>query len=267
MIEVLASVSFFQKRKLTVKWRKLWSKLTEVSGGGPQGGSAGILEYISLSKGNLDCLPSDHGFKFIDDASAIELINLLSIGLSSLNPKTQVPSDIPPGISYLPPENTKTQGYLNSISEWTNLHQMILNPVKSKIMLINFCKSYQFKTRLTINKSIIEQVSQTRLLEVILSDDMSWQANTAHLVKKAYTRMTILRRLNDFKVEKADMIKIYVLFIRVTIEQSSVVWSSALTQQEEQSLERIQKIALRLIYQNEYISYDNALFLSKLPTI
>ena len=79
--------------------------------------------------------------------------------------------------------------------------------------------------------------------------------------------MTILRRLNDFKVEKADMIKIYVLFIRVTIEQSSVVWSSALTQQEEQSLERIQKIALRLIYQNEYISYENALFLSKLPTI
>ena len=134
-------------------------------------------------------------------------------------------------------------------------------------MLFNFCRSYQFKTRLTINNSLIEQVTQTRLLGVILSDDLTWHTNTNHLVKKAYTRMIILRRLSEFKVEKADMIKIYVLFIRVAIEQSSVVWSSALTKQEEKSLERVQKVALKIIYQSEYISYDNALQMSKLPSI
>ena len=127
--------------------------------------------------------------------------------------------------------------------------------------------SAQFKTRLTINNSLIEQVNQTRLLGVILSDDLTWQANTNHLIKKAYTRMIILRRLNEFKVDKGDMIKNYVLFIRVAIEQSSVVWSSALTKQEENSLERIRKVALKIIYQSEYISYDNALLMSKLPSI
>ena len=30
-------ISFFQNRKLTVKWKKMLSKLVEVSGGGPQG--------------------------------------------------------------------------------------------------------------------------------------------------------------------------------------------------------------------------------------
>ena len=79
--------------------------------------------------------------------------------------------------------------------------------------------------------------------------------------------MLILRRLNEFKVDKADMLRIYMLFIRVVIEQSSVVWSSSLTQQEMQNLERTQKVALRIIYQSEYISYQNALEMSKLPTI
>ena len=79
--------------------------------------------------------------------------------------------------------------------------------------------------------------------------------------------MVILRRVKEFNVDIADMIKIYILFIRVAIEQSSVVWSSALTQQEENKLERTQKVALRIIYQNNYISYENALSMSKLPSI
>ena len=85
---------------------------------------------------------------------------------------------------------------------------MILNPEKCKIMLINFCKSNQFRTRFTVNSSLIEQLNQTKLLGVILSEDMTWQANTHHLIKKSYNRMLILRRLNEFKVDKAEMLKI-----------------------------------------------------------
>ena len=90
---------------------------------------------------------------------------------------------------------------------------------------------------------------------------------TRNIVLKAYKRMTILRRLIEFKVDEKDMLKIYVLFIRSTLEQSSVVWSSSLTQQEENSLERVQKIALRIIYQEKYISYKNALKLSKFTSM
>ena len=144
---------------------------------------------------------------------------------------------------------------------------MVLNPEKSKTMIINYCTSLQFCTRLEVNNSILEQVNQTRLLGVIISDDMSWQANTSNLVQKAYKRMTILRKLNQFKVSIEDMLKIYVLYIRSIIEQSSVVWSSSLTQQEENSLERVQKIALRIVYQENYISYENALQMSNFTTI
>ena len=144
---------------------------------------------------------------------------------------------------------------------------MILNPDKTKIMIINYCSAYQFKTRLSVDNSMIEQVDQTKLLGVVLSDDLTWQANTKCLVKKAYTRMIILRRLNEFNVKREDMLKIYILFIRVVIEQSSVVWSSSLTLNDLESLERTQKVALRIIFQNEYISYKNALELSGLQSM
>ena len=79
--------------------------------------------------------------------------------------------------------------------------------------------------------------------------------------------MIMLRKLNEYSVDKQDMVTIYKLFIRSAIEQSSVVWSSAITKEEECSLERVQKIALKIIYQVDYFSYENALEMSKLCTM
>ena len=44
-------------------------------------------------------------------------------------------------------------------------------------------------------------------------------------------------------------------------EQSSVVWSSSITTEDSDELERTQKVALKIIYRHEYESYENALVL------
>ena len=126
-------------------------------------------------------------------------------------------------------------------------------------MIINFCDSYQFKTRLKIKNSLIEQVNETRLLGLTIKDDLTWKSNTQNLVKRANSRMLILRKLKEFDVKIQDMTTIYVLFIRSVIEQNSVVWSSALTCEELAYLERTQKVALRIILGTKYISYEHAL--------
>ena len=46
-----------------------------------------------------------------------------------------------------------------------------------------------------------------------------------------------------------------------------MVWSSSLTQEQSNSLERAQKVALRIIFQDKYLSYDNALTQSNLSTM
>ena len=79
--------------------------------------------------------------------------------------------------------------------------------------------------------------------------------------------MVILRKLVEFKVGTKDMITIYMMFIRSVLEQSSVVWSSSLTQEQLNSLERAQKVALKIIFQEKYTSYENALKLSNLSTL
>ena len=80
---------------MVVKWHGTLSSLRELNGGGPQGALWGILEYLSQTNNNTDFISPEMKFKFIDDRSILEIINLLSIGLSSYNFKSHVASDIP----------------------------------------------------------------------------------------------------------------------------------------------------------------------------
>ena len=79
--------------------------------------------------------------------------------------------------------------------------------------------------------------------------------------------MSILHNLASFNIDKKDAIHIYIIYIRSVLEQSCVVWGTSITETESQELERVQKCALRIIYQAEYISYENALMLSGLPDL
>ena len=240
---------------------------TVSSAASSQGGTLGIIEYKSQSDDNTPFLDEEDKYKYIDDLSMLELINLILQGISSYNPKQQVPSDIAIGNKFLHSDHFETQSYLDKISEWTDKKQMKLNSDKSNYMLINFSKNYQFNTRLYLNGIILNQVSKARLLGVIVSDNLSWHSNTAELVKRCYQRMIILKNLYKFSVPVEDLIRIYCLYIRSIAEQSSVVWSSSLTQGQEYDLERTQKVALRIILGEDYISYENALAITKLKNL
>ena len=144
---------------------------------------------------------------------------------------------------------------------------MKLNCEKSNYMIFNFSHDYQFNTRLYMDKNLLSQVKETCLLGLKITDDLKWHKNTASLVNRCYQRMIILRNLNTFHVPREEMINIYCLYIRSVAEQSSVVWSSSITSGEINDLERIQKVALRIILKSEYIDYENALRTTNLKTL
>ena len=112
----------------------------------------------------MDFLEEDEAYIFIDDASFLEVLNIVSAGLSSYNSKLQVPSDLSADEHFLSTDNCLSQTYLNKMVEWTDSHEMRLNSDKTKYMIINFCKSLQFQTGLHIDTSLLEQVHETRLL-------------------------------------------------------------------------------------------------------
>ena len=183
------------------------------------------------------------------------------------NFKSQVPNDIKVGNMYVASENIKSQEYLNQIEQWTKDKKMKLNCSKSKYMIFNFTQNYQMCTRLKLENNSLEQVSETRLLGVILDNQLSWQSNTSFIVKKAYKRMAILHKLYEFDVPRNDLLEIYILYIRSVLESSATVWHSSVTQGQENELERVQKVALRIILKDDYLDYASALEMCSLITL
>ena len=65
----------------------------------------------------------------MDDLSFLEIINLLSIGISSYNIRAHVPSNVPVHNQIILPQNLKSQQQLNDINAWTkNMKRISLQP-------------------------------------------------------------------------------------------------------------------------------------------
>ena len=71
------------------------SEPRQMPGSGAMGSSLGNWEFDSQTNNNANCVPEKKRFKFMDDLSLLEIINLLNIELSSLNVKNKVPNDLP----------------------------------------------------------------------------------------------------------------------------------------------------------------------------
>ena len=144
---------------------------------------------------------------------------------------------------------------------------MKVNCEKSKYMLFNFTRNHQFSTRLNIDGSNLERIKNTKLLGTVVSEDLSWTENTKNLVKKANTRLELLRKVASFNPPVQDLKDIYILFVRSILEQSAPVWHSGLTDEDTTNLERVQKSAIKIILRNSYKNYEHGLRILGLETL
>jgi hypothetical protein len=81
---------------------------------------------------------------------------------------------------------------------------------KTKCMIFNFTDKYQLTTRLKINNAPLEVIDSTKLLSTTITSDLSWDQNISSIVKKANTRMELLRRVAQFGTPKDDLKIIYI---------------------------------------------------------
>ena len=77
----------------------------------------------------------------------------------------------------------------------------------------------------------------------------------------------MLHKLFEFGLPQEEMINIYILYIRSVLESSAVVWHSSLTQADQMAIERVQKVALHIILDEDYEGYAQALEVTQLPTL
>ena len=219
------------------------------------GASLGNWEYLSQTNDSADCVPPEDRFKFVDDLSTLEIINLLTVGLSSLLIKDQIPSGIPEHGQYIQSDKLKSQTYLNTINEWTENHKMVISEKKTKAMIFNFTENYQFATRLGLKGKNIEMVDQMKILGTVINTRLSWDANCSEILRKVNARMQLIRELQSFGASNEEMVHFWTLFCRSVLEQSCVVWGTSLTQENNEDLERTQKTFSKLVLKEKYKDY------------
>ena len=101
---------------------------------------------------------------------------------------------------------------------------------------------------------MVYQCNQYLLL--LLGDGLSWSDHVDSVIKKANSRLYALQLLKKAGLCDKDLATIYSSFIRFQIEYASPAWS-ALTKNESDLIESIQKRALRIILPE--LSYQDAL--------
>ena len=143
----------------------------------------GILEYLSQSNNNADFVSESERFKFIDNLTLLEIVNLLSIGLSSFLIRCETSGPI----WHYRFHQIILIHKSTWISECTKNQKMQIDESKSKIMGFNFTNNHQFWTRLRLEGKVLDTVSETKLLGTIETNDLKRAKNTS-LVKKANKR-------------------------------------------------------------------------------
>ena len=89
-----------------------------------------------------------------------------------------MPSDIRIDSFFLDSKNIRSQKHLDKIQEWTENKLMKLNTQKSNYMIFNFAKKLKFNTRLSLDYTKLDQISETKLLGLRIRDDLSWRSNS-----------------------------------------------------------------------------------------
>ena len=136
---------------------------------------------------------------------------------------------------------------------------MILNTEKTKEMVIylgtkDICNSI---SPVVIEDKAIERVSCFKLLGVVLSSNLSWDAHVKYILTKVAKRFYCIRYLVRARINPCDIVVIYCSVIRSILEYACPVWHPGLSKKQETDLERVQKRCLKLIY--PLLSYSEAL--------
>ena len=146
---------------------------------------------------------------------------------------------------------------------------MVLNPSKTKLMIINFTNNHQYKSLLTIpgSSAPIELTFETKLLGYWLTVDMKPDAHVSYILRIAYSRLWPISRLKSAAVNNDDIAYFFNMKIRSVLEYSAPVFTSMITRENIIDIERIQKIAFKVILNDKYLDYAQACCLLNASTL
>ena len=136
---------------------------------------------------------------------------------------------------------------------------MIINKDKTHVISFSNSRKWDFPPEITFSGGEqLKTQTETKLLGVIVSKDLRWSKNTEYICSKARKKLWILSRLDKLGLRKETLFDVYTKEIRSILELAVPVWHAALTKLQSNNIEKIQKIAFKLILKQNYTTYSLA---------
>ena len=110
----------------------------------------------------------------------------------------------------------------------------------------------------------IERVHSYKILGIIVSHDLTWNAYVDYISKRANKRLYAIRILKKACVPKGDIVKVHRSLVRSILQYAVPAWANIPFYLED-AIESIQKRALAVIFPD--VPYDEALRTAGVTTL
>jgi hypothetical protein len=206
--------------------------------------------------------------KYVDDMTLAESINLKDKLISVPESVRPLPDSYHARTGHaLPVENSEVFRQLQETRNYATENKMKINYKKTKVMVFNTCKKWDFMPQLEIEGNQLELAEELKILGVVVRSDLKWSSNSKYIVEKGYNRLWMLRRLKNHGAGHEDLKDVYIKQVRSVLELAVPAWHPGLTLSDSLDIERVQKAALHIILGTGYNSYSSALKTAQLDSL
>ena len=164
------------------------------------------------------------------------------------------------------------QNDINTLFKWSVRNQMHFHPDKCKVLQIHeneplctkvlpLAKFYYY-----INDNIIDYTECEKDLGVLVNTNFKWDDHQIKVLNKAHQMLGITKRTCHFIMDPRKRRSLYLSLVRSQFEQCSNIWR-LYTETEILMFEKLQKKAIKWIFGEQNLHYDQETYLSRCKQI
>ena len=195
-------IFFLENRVLVFSYKGKTTSPRAMPSGAPQGCLLAVIFFIvkfnsALMRPRIERpILSERKAKYMDDTSVAVSINLTTALVIDSEQRARPLKYCERTNQILPKENNPLQWKMNEFEIFTKSNKMKINNTKTKVMKFNRSLKYDFPLEVSFSdKVLLEQVETTKLLGIIIAENVKWDPNTEYICKKARSRIYLLRSM------------------------------------------------------------------------
>ena len=169
------------------------------------------------------------------------------------------------------------QKSLNLLHDWCRKNGMVLNTLKTKVMLITSRQKrnnlHESTLTLTYSDMDIRMTTSDKILGVYVDENLCWNDHYQHISKKVSSYLWLLSKIKSY-LSLNHKLLYYNSYIKPQFDYCSIIWSNS-SNFNVNKINKLQRRACKLILSTYYkslnesleqldiLSFDQSVFLSK----